>query len=97
MKYKEHCNKIFSELLHYPYKVSNISQTEDMSGPPNPTIEADFLSYILGYYRRFLFHEKPCSGGKKLKNLERTNIISLGTCTRTSNTLGRGNGHLFVP
>lgn len=51
-KYKEYYNKMFLELLYYHYKVSSISQTEDMSGPLTPTIAADFLSYILG-----LLHE----------------------------------------
>lgn len=65
-KYKEYYNKTFLELLYYHYKVSNIFQTEDMSGPLIPTIAADFLVYW-DYYMRFLFHEKFCSGGKNLK------------------------------
>lgn len=52
------------ELLYYHYKVSNIFQTKDMSGPLTPTIAADSLLYIGAITWDFYFMRSSSMGEK---------------------------------
>lgn len=69
-------------------------QTEDIGGPPTPTIAADFSLIYWAIAWDFYFMRNSVVGEKTWKGLRE---YLWEDVQETSNTLGKGTDHLFEP